>query len=376
MKPTGLVSIPRSQKPAVSLPFATLMAAAGYNTGNMLFTNAVWEQIDGAKQAVGFKFNPEKLNKSLSAVVIPAANWFSSSVDFSDLANRVEQLDIPVVMIGLGAQDGSYSHEIDVPEGTVRLVRAVAERSKSVSVRGNYTKAVLEKYGITNVTVTGCPSLYQEFRPGADKLLAATARNSDGPLLLHSTRYYASHRPFAETPSVHRDIFQLAFATATDLLMQSEPEEISMMVPSAEKPDITPETMGLMLQIYGASNQAELEAYIAKHARVFFDVSRWSAAMLSYGRVFGTRLHATIMALNSGVPAMLVCHDSRTQEVAEFAKLPSTAPEEGSLSDEGIRKMFQSADFEAFRKARKINAATYFEFLVANGFESTLSNVG
>jgi hypothetical protein len=370
-----MVSIPRLQTPLPTRGFNVLMSAAGYNTGNMLFTNAVWDQVDGPKQAVGFNFNPEKLNSTLGALVIPAANWFSPRVDFSDLADRIEKLDIPVVMIGLGAQDSSYSHKIDVPDGTVRLVRAVAERSKSVSVRGQYTKDVLANYGITNVTVTGCPSLYQDFRPGADQLLAATTRNADGPLLLHSTRYFASHRPFAETPSIHRDIFRLAYETATDLLMQSEPEEISMIVPASDKPEITPETMKLMLQIYGASNQAELEAFVAKHAHVFFDIPSWSQAMSNYGHVFGTRLHATIMALNSGVPAMLVHHDSRTQEVAEFAKLPATQPGNDPLTKDAIRKMFRSADFGAYRKARVANAATYADFLAVNGLESPLSHV-
>lgn len=370
-----MVSIPRSQKPAPARSFNTLMAAAGYNTGNLLFTNAVWEQVGGPKQAVGFEFDPEKINRKFQALIIPAANWFSPHVDFSDLADRIEKLDVPVVMIGLGAQNSSYSELIEVPEGTVRLVRAVSERSKWISVRGEYTRSVLAGYGISNVTVTGCPSLYQDFRPEAGKLLKAAARRHDGPALLHSTRYFASHRPFAETPSVHRDIFQLAFQTGNDLLMQSEPEEISMIVPASGKPEITPETMELMLQIYNAPDVAALETYIREHARVFFDLEHWSKAMRGYGCAFGTRLHATIMALNSGIPAVLVHHDSRTQEVCEFAKIPSVQAEAESLNDLAPQKLVQQADFEAYQATRKLNSARYGDFLDANGLESTLSLV-
>jgi hypothetical protein len=348
------------------------MSVAGHNTGNLLFTNAVWDQIDGPVHRIGFNIDPETANREFRAVVIPAANWFSPHVNFAEMAEKVEQLDIPVVMIGLGAQGDSYSGKIDVPEGTVRLVRAVAERSSSISVRGHYTKSVLADYGITKVTVTGCPSLYKDFRPDAAKVLRAAAGQQNGPTLLHSTRYFASHRPFAETASVHRDIFRLAFKTGNDLLMQSEPEEISMIVPASKKPEIAPETLDLMLQIYGAPNEAALEAYIKAHARVFFDVEQWSDAMCNYGRAFGTRLHATIMALNSGVPAVLVHHDSRTKEVCEFAKIPSVSPTVGPLSENTVRRLIKDCDFEPYANARRENFEVYQTFLEENRVSSAL----
>jgi hypothetical protein len=351
------------------------MGAAGHNTGNLLFTNAVWGQIAGEKLSVGFKFDPEKANRTLRALVIPAANWFSPRVDFSDLADIVEKLDIPVVMIGLGAQDADYSGKLDIPDGTVRLIRAAAERSQSVSVRGHYTAAQLAHYGIKNVTVTGCPSLYHDFRPGAAQDLAAAAKRHDGPLLLHSTRYFASHKPFARDPSIHRDIFRLAYETNTDLLLQSEPEEISMITEAASKPEIEPATRDLMLQIYGADNWANLEAFILKRTHVFFDPAPWTAMLQDYGQVFGTRLHATIMALNSGIPAVLIHHDSRTREICEFAAIPHFPAKNFALSSANIRKLSKAANYKAYLNARYDNAKLYFEFLSANGLEPSATPV-
>mgnify|MGYP003645783401 FL=1 len=165
MRPIGIVSILREQTPGPNRSFAYLMAAAGNNTGNLLFTNAIWEQIPGPKERVGFAFDPEKVNSTMRALVFPAANWFGAHVDLADFADRVEQLDIPVVMIGLGAQDQDYRSHLAVPDGTLRFVRSVAERSKTISLRGHYTREVLARYGIGNVTVTGCPSLYCSLQP-------------------------------------------------------------------------------------------------------------------------------------------------------------------------------------------------------------------
>jgi hypothetical protein len=125
-----------------------------------------------------------------------------------------------------------------VPEGTVRFVRAVSKRSHAISVRGKYTHNILRKYGIQNVTVTGCPSLHMWFQPDKDTTLLSAAKKNSGPTLLHSTRYSAEHRAFTTTRSIHLDLYRYAFATQNDLLLQSESEEISLLVQAASKPDI------------------------------------------------------------------------------------------------------------------------------------------
>lgn len=373
MRPIGIMSIPRAQTPAPDRRFDILMGAAGHNTGNLLFTNAVWQQIRGRKKRIGFQFDPEALNASLKALVIPAANWLGPHVDFSDLADLIEQLDIPVVMIGLGAQDDSYSKNIEVPEGTLRFVRAVAARSHSISVRGNYTKGVLEKYGITNTIVTGCPSLYMDLQPNAAESLLSHRNAAHGPILLHSTRYSAKYHTFLDAGSLHLDIFRYAYRSGADLLLQSEPEEISMIVQAAEKPPIADEVKATMVALYGAGSWEQVEAYLLSHAKVYFDVPSWSQAVMAYAGVFGTRLHATIMALNSGIPAVLAYHDSRTQEMCDFARLPSIHVSKASLNREPVQRQIRNADVETYLSTKQQHADLYSQFLLDNSLHSRLT---
>ena len=367
MRPIGIMSIPTAQKPDAARRFDTLMGAAGHNTGNLLFTNAVWQQIQGPKKRIGFQFDPADLNASLQALVIPAANWLGPHVDFSDLAGLIEQLDIPVILIGLGAQAESYSDNIDVPKGTLRFIRAVSARSHSISVRGSYTQSVLKKLGIENVTITGCPSLYMDFQPDAAQKLLTSKKNTGQSILLHSTRYSAKYRDFLDSGGLHLEIFRYAYRTQTDLLLQSEPEEISMVVNAARKPPIEEDVKANMVALYGADSWEKVEAYIAEHARVFFDIATWSQAMTAYGGVFGTRLHATIMALNSGIPAVLVHHDSRTEEASEFARLPSINVRNASLNSEAVQRQIRMADTETYLLAKQQHAELYFQFLSDSG---------
>ena len=129
MKKYGILSIQRRVTQNQVTTFDNLYQLVGQNTGNLLFTNALWNQVAGDKVRVGFTFDPEQLNETLDGLVIPAANWLSPHVDFTKLADLVERLKIPTILVGLGAQDQSFSGAIDIPEGTQRFVRAVSERS-------------------------------------------------------------------------------------------------------------------------------------------------------------------------------------------------------------------------------------------------------
>ena len=370
MSITGILSILPSVD-VMSLPsFDELYQRVGQNTGNLLFTNAVWNQIAGPKKRFNFTFSPEKVNECVDTLVIPAANWLSPHVDFSDLANLVEQLTVPVVLIGLGAQDANYSKAINVPEGTVRFVRAVAERSASVSVRGDYTRQILEGLGITNVTVTGCPSLYHDFRnsnPPPKRLRIRTERG-----LIHSTRYAATYEPFARTESVHRQLFRFALANQLDLLIQSEPDEMALLTGYSSPLDIEDRVRSLLIEIYQAGDWNSLVSYWQAHGRLFFNVDNWALALDAYDYVFGSRLHGTIMALNSGVPGVLIAHDSRTRELADFAAIPAVDAGGLQITGNRVRNWIERADYAAYYARRETNRATYQAFLERNGLVHTL----
>ncbi|WP_299950173.1 polysaccharide pyruvyl transferase family protein [Hyphomonas sp. BRH_c22] len=366
MPRTGILSILPSIEVRSQGSFERLYHVVGKNTGNLLFTNAVWNQIEGPKERVSFDFDPDKLNERLNALVIPAANWLSPTVDFGHMAGLVERLTIPVVLIGLGAQDIGYSGAINIPEGTARLVKAVAERSISISARGEYSKQILNSLGVRNVTVTGCPSLYHDFRRFSPPPSKPRIRVDRG--LIHSTRYSATYVPFARTDSVNRQLFRFACSKQLDILYQSEPEEMALLAGFTVAEDIDDRMRGLLREIYDARDWDSLVKYWQEHGKVYYDVGAWSNSLDAYDYVLGTRLHGTIMALNSGVPAMLVHHDSRTREMAEFAAIPSISADQLRLNSSSVEAMFRKADLDQYYQRREENRTKYRTFLTAQGF--------
>lgn len=370
MSITGILSILPSVNAAALPSFDRLYQRVGQNTGNLLFTNAVWNQIDGPKERFNFTFDPEKLNERVEALVIPAANWLSPHVDFSDLADLVERLTIPVVLIGLGAQNHDFTGHVPIPEGTVRFIRAVADRSASISVRGDYTRKILKKLGITNVTVTGCPSLYHDFRRFERPPAPLRIRIERG--LVHSTRYAASYAPFAQTDSVHRQLFRFAYAEGLDLLIQSEPEEMALLTGYSGPDDIDGRLRNLLIEIYQAESWDALLDYWRARVRLYFDVDSWARSLDAYDYVIGTRLHGTIMALNSGVPGVLIHHDSRTREMVEFAAIPSVDARGFQVTPARIRSRIERADYAAYYTRREANKATYRAFLERNSLPHTV----
>ncbi|MCA8903711.1 MAG: polysaccharide pyruvyl transferase family protein [Hyphomonas sp.] len=366
MKRYGILSIKPRIDPRNAPSFESLYGLVGQNTGNLLFTNAVWSQIAGEKERVGFTFDPEALNDRLDGLIIPAANWLSPLVDFSELGRLVDRLRIPVVLIGLGAQDANFSGEIAVPAGTRLFVEAVSARSAAISVRGSYTKHLLNGMGIDNVIVTGCPSLCHDFRHFRE-FDRVHVRFEKG--LLHSTRFSADHEPFAHTPSVHREIFRLAFAHDVDLLIQSEREEMYSLTQLDPAGLLDERLKRLLLEIYGAPDWHILSSYFHKHCQLFFDVDNWAKALERYDYVFGTRLHGTIMALNSGVPAFMLHHDSRTRELCEFSAIPSADAKSFKLSPGSIKRAVESTHFGAFYRRREQIKHVYQKFLQLNDLQ-------
>jgi polysaccharide pyruvyl transferase len=56
--------------------------------------------------------------------------------------------------------------------------------------------------------------------------------------------------------------------------------------------------------------------------RFFLDPTTWFDHLAQYDFSFGTRIHGNIAALLAGTPALLLAHDSRTLELAEYHEIP------------------------------------------------------
>jgi hypothetical protein len=213
MMRVGTVSIGRSQPIDAATEFDVLWNSFGKNTGNLMFTEAMYRLIDADVVHLGFSFDPDVVNRTLDRVVIPAANWLSAGASWDWLVERIEKITVPVTLIGIGLQ--AETRDLDkvvVSDSAIRLVRLLSERSEAISVRGDFTRAWLASIGIGNAVTTGCPSIYMNAFPVANDRDMSVC-------VLQATRYFAS-RNFNAGKPVERHLFRSAAHLGLPMIYQ------------------------------------------------------------------------------------------------------------------------------------------------------------
>ncbi|NDC39908.1 MAG: polysaccharide pyruvyl transferase family protein, partial [Proteobacteria bacterium] len=150
------------------LPLSDSLKRLGLNTGNMLFQYACWKLIRNPALLVpdevcGYLETIEMLRATADVLVIPAANQLNPDPEFAEhcgwKANLLAQVDKPVIVVGLGLQCPIDAEDsVELKEGTIRYIWEISKRTSLIGVRGVRSQALLNKYGVSNSEVSGCPS--------------------------------------------------------------------------------------------------------------------------------------------------------------------------------------------------------------------------
>ena len=93
-------------------------------------------------------------------------------------------------------------------------------------------------------------------------------------------------------------------------------------------------------------------------------------AVRGYDFVFGNRFHGNMVALQHGVPACVVCHDSRTEEMCQFLALPFVNIVD--LASIQVQALYDIVDTAAWNQRYKTLYPQYLEFLRANNLSVKL----
>ena len=115
-------------------PWEVRFRSAGGNTGNLLVGHAASRQLQYAALGAMHTHRPEQIREHFDRIVVVATNFLSPRVDLSRLAAIVERVDLPCLMVGLGAQAADYRRLApEIPAGTVTTRRPCAASAASSS---------------------------------------------------------------------------------------------------------------------------------------------------------------------------------------------------------------------------------------------------
>lgn len=296
---------------------ASLMDSVGHNTGNLLFTEALHRIVKTESYACGYLFDPDTLSERHDGIIVSAANWLSPGFDISPVVDAIEKTNLPVVIVGIGAQAKDKTSYPHIKPSTERLIKIASERSHSLSARGEYSADALNHYGVKNVNVTGCPSLLYHY---GEIFSVNAVRKDNVEVAFHSTRHQLGREIFEDSVAarVNLDLFREAYLKGADIILQSEMPDLQVLLSGDQ---VEADVLTYLSEVY-AGAEIDVVQYLKSHAKMFFGVEQWISYVRSKDFVVGTRIHGTVISILAGVPAVLVTHDARTEELATALSIP------------------------------------------------------
>lgn len=327
----------------------------GGNSGNMIFTESLLRNLPGSKW---HSANPNY--EEADCVVIAAANWLDSTSDFGWLADRVEKTDLPVFMVGVGAQP-DLGHSIpNITAGTLRLLNIVSERSKLISTRGRFSSEVLDHYGIKNSSPTGCPSLLL----CGDEGPRFSLKGIGSQVVLHGTRHGKEY-----TDDFQTYLYRQAYKLSTGILLQSEHPDVHIAF--GDDPfNIDREVAHMVAVTYGVPKYEDLINYLRSNAAFFHNFDDWLAYCKTKDFFVGSRIHGTILSLIAGTPAVLIAHDARTVELAQTLNVPHVLSSQiDTDKDLDFHQLYEAFARSDISKTYRDYRQSFMDFFEANGIK-------
>ena len=290
--------------------------ATGANTGNLAFQYAAFHRVLGDERVtVPFSFDAAAVRERCRMICIPAANFLYSGFDLGALADRLEATGLPLLVLGLGAQAFRSVGEVQLKPGTERLLHLFRERCARIMLRGSYTAAVLERYGVQNFEVLGCPSNFINPDPGLGAAILARFRSRPLETVALAPTFY----PY--NAKGERAVLDEFGAGRVSQLVAQDPLAAIMLArrehDAAEVTAWLQEKAGLLTEM----DQGERALWSAR-LRCYFSAEAWLESYQAIDAIVGTRIHGVALGWQAGRAALVISYDLRTEELAETMGLP------------------------------------------------------
>lgn len=337
--------------------------ATGLNTGNLYIGYAVnslfktknffniWTELSDHEVS--------EIKENFDVIVMGASNFINKSTNFEIPARNLKKLKLPIIVLGIGAQASSNSiKKIHLTKGTENFLNVISEYSESLGVRGEYTAEILSNMGITNFTIIGCPTLY------LNKDINFKIKKDSSFNELNIALNYTDI-----SQKCDEKILQYAFNNNLDIIGQTEYiEEYWKRGLNYNYGDITKEKALEKEKKYTKSLKVgidEVKKYMSEHLYQFYDIDQWASHIKKYNFLFGTRFHGNMIALQNGIPSLLVTHDSRTKELADYCNIPYIEAK-NLIGDIDLEQLYSEVDYSKFNKEYANKFHDFIEFLNKN----------
>lgn len=331
--------------------YKKLFELAGSNIGNFVYTMYLKSYLDYDKDNSEHVLLPNELkqiaDKKFDKIVLCCANQINPKDKYLlQFAPFLETADVPIILLGLGCQSNAeYSMEFldNIPEH-IEFLNMLKRKGAIIGVRGEFTGRCLEKLGIKSYVI-GCPSFYKN-----GKNIKIKKSNKKNPLVDVSCEWIEN-----------KDIWaRLIISNNCDIINQTV-YELSLY--RLSKSCATEEDQQEVYSLFGHEIDVSNESNKFKNrCHIFFDINEWESFIKTRDFYIGPKIHGCLMHLLSGIPALLIVHDSRTREFAELMNIPHIFAKD-MKEDLNFVELYKNYDSKNFIKNYKKLFKRYKKFL-------------
>lgn len=350
---------------------ADLLKATGGNTGNVAFVHAVQSILADEYQIIEWGSNPEVINQQFDRLVICCANQIGSHVDLANWGHRLEKFNLPVVLIGLGAQSNIIGNIPEVPQGSVDFLKTVGQLNANsvhtnIATRGEFSSAVLAHHGIESSPI-GCPSLLFSKDPYLGQTCLKNQSRKNIRIMV------PAGNPYHPSGCIEKKLVELVNAYHGEYVLQHPELLFNLLLDDGM--DITESQIGLLKKVYPNFNSIEeLKDWLKANSVFFADAPNWLNYSRKFTTVIGPRYHGVALPLQVGIPGKVIAIDSRTEELALTTGVPYIGYQDvlSSTTDElAAMSYWTQENADHFDSTRRLNSRRYVDFLNENSLTPT-----
>ena len=308
--------------------FENFMKSIAGNTGNSYITYALIKELMGDLSEIRhiqniYEYNFDKpdleidyINNEATHVFlilqdqIRLAESYGLKLPYEKIMNFISKINKPVIIAGLGANsfegfDPDFHKKLD--PNLITFLKFLSDHCIEIGIRGHFTEEILHNIGINNTRVIGCPSFFE----------------------MGKNRHIKKH-PTSNLKSMILTSKLPIIPATTKVIMQDFLEE-DIIKPIAFN------------NIPNNIQPWQIEDFNKQKYHIFSSIEDWKHFISPFNFAIGYRLHGSILAINSGVPALCLNGDSRATEMCQFLNIPHN-PSLKIKSENDYLKIYEELD--------------------------------
>jgi len=343
------------------------------NYGDMLVCASLLRQTNSLQDNVRVVFG-KKISKPVEAAILRGSTYLHNNFDFEKAITTIDSIDSTIATVGLGAQNPNNDIRfLDKNKSAERFLKKLAEKSKSISVRGGFTASILERLGITNLRVTGCPSMFYSLTTPKIRINESlyTSQRKIGLSLHPGLRKSIFCRSPKLTRQKHAEIIKFSIENCFSLKLfeQGSPREYNISrkdIPLDQRIESAIEFINLI----GAEKILSPTDIIDRMVNLG-NIEEWRKEVAVLDALVGFRFHGNMIGLSQGIPCYYYTYDSRLEEFCKLYKLPYS-PIENKFNNPFDEIL--THDWSMSSKAIKNCFNELVAFYEENGIDHTLNS--